>query len=142
MNKEEILAMEAGKELDHLVATKVMGWTEWRRHGLFGLFTRDFWVEPIAFQPPLWMLPQQVSTWHPSTDLPTAWQVVEEMSKLGYNMSLLHRSSKLYPDYWDCEFRPKGSRKPPAYEWVYHQETAPLAICKAALLTRLEGGTQ
>lgn len=134
MTKDEILAMEAGKELDSLVATKVMNWIEKHWESPFGLSKRDSWVDPATG-----VTLRRVSAWRPSTDLPTAWWVVEEMSELGYNMSLLHLSTELWPDYWYCDFRPKSKREPPKYEWVDHQETAQLAICKAALLTRLKG---
>jgi len=134
MTKNEILAMVAGKELDNMVASKVMSWTEKHWVSPLGLSKRVSWADPTTG-----VTLQQVSTWHPSTNLPTAWQIVEEMSKLGYNMSLLHLSTELYPDYWYCDFRPKSRREPPKYEWVDHQETAQLAICKAALLTRLKG---
>ena len=153
--KEEILAMEAGEELDELVATQIKGEPK-----------PDYVVEnaldlQLAGNPAKslggnWLFlceydKGDIPTWYSlpfSTDISVAWQVVDKMFELGYAMSLfeegyarslLYLSSKSHPKRWYCNFRPKDSNKPPENEWGDHQMTAPVAICKAALLTRLEG---
>ena len=146
MTKGEILAMEANEELDKLVAAEVMN------ELMSDLSIPEYALElqlagsPIKSGGGNWLCLCQyeegdIPRWHPlpfSTDILVAWQVVDKMFKLGYAMSLLHLSSEFFPEYWYCDFRPKDSNKPPKYEWVDHQMTAPVAISKAALLTRLE----
>jgi len=144
MTKEEILAMEAGEELDKLVA-EAMGepMPEYIPENALDLQLAG---SPIKSPKGNWLClcnydEGDIPTWRPlpySSDISAAWQVVNKMFELGYAMSLLHLSSEFYPEYWYCDFRPKDSNKPPEYEWVDHQMTAPGAICKAALLTRLD----
>lgn len=117
MNKEEVLKMAAGERLDAFVAEMVMGIQGWFK------YSDGFYPKASPY----------------STDPSAAWQVVGKMFEFGYGMSLLHLSSELYPEYWYCDFRLKGKATPPEYEWVDHQKTGPEAICKAALLARLEG---
>jgi len=128
MTKEEILAMEAGEKLDRLVA-ETLG--DSFQHEYLGTLYHHFKDEDVSYG---WSMPAPVST-----NISAAWQVVGRMFELGYAMSLLHLSSKVYPQYWYCDFRPKDSNKPPGYEWVDRQKTAPEVISKAALLTKLAG---
>ena len=126
MTKEEILAMNPSIQLGDLVAIEVM---EWRREG--NRREGNHWTTSEGF----WVKAEGLDGWYPWRDISAAWRVVDRMFELGYAMSLLHLSSEFYPEYWYCDFRPKDSNRPPEYEWVDHQPTAPVAISKAALLT-------
>ena len=113
--------LEAGRELDALVAEKVMGWRikgkDWvDEHGRYQGAVETYWV--IADGGPS-------KGWHPSTDIAAAWLVVE---KLGwqYVFRLGNRDDK-----WWCVL----SVEP---DWQLSDNcaeapTAPLAICRAAL---------
>ncbi len=143
MDKDTILAMEAGDELDKLVAVEVMGepMPEFTPENALDLQLAG---NPVKSPKGNWLClcrydEGDIATWRPvpfSTDISAAWPVVKKMFELEYAMSLLHLSSKFYPEYWYCDFRPKDSYKPPGYEWVDHQMTAPVAISKAALIAR------
>lgn len=147
MNKEEILAMEAGEDLDRLVAIEVMGepMPELTPENALNLQLAG---SPVKSPKGNWLClcryeEGDIPTWRPlpfSTDISAAFLVVEAMMSLrGYNMSLLLHSYEVYPEpYWYCDFRMRGSHAPPAYEWVDHQKAAPEAICKAALIARLD----
>jgi hypothetical protein len=123
MTKEEILAMEAGRELDEWVADKVMNYSvaydgsgicmvDWEEVG-YGKVLRQF---------------------NPSESIIVAWEVVE----------------KIKNDFPARNFQVKGGQQMGGYEATiighYSQEivavafcnTAPLAICKAALLAVMD----
>lgn len=91
-------AMEAGREMDALVARQVMGWPE-----------QDCHPGALAW-----------AGWSPSTDIDSAWDVVEKMiEKHRVDLHGLRGGKD-----WRC--------------WVAgfdHADapTAPLAICRAAL---------
>ena len=106
--------MPAGRELDALVAEKVMGQetTEWT-DGLGGTGVTFFApVEPY------------------STDIAAAWEVAEKLIQtLGIAVE-----QPFHDGIWRCTIFGLWPKK-----WVCHGETAPLAICRAALKA-VEGG--
>lgn len=143
MTREEIMAL-SGRELDAAVAEHVMGW-------------RPRWVE----EPPYWMawevelpngdmlygtivpkaVPQPV--WYDdrdgvrcprfSTDIAAAWEVAERLTEFEIDDLDLTVEVGNVMEGWAC--------------WVYsgceevaeaREETAPLAICRAALLAVAE----
>ena len=141
MTRDEILKMEAGEEMDRLVAEKVMGWK---------IFKHDY--IPIGTQDEIWGcdngvhfikgIPYKLDTttsegnlyshswknWEPSINILAAWEVVEKMNYL----QILHLSS----GEWQVVFSKTISD-------IFHlayAETAPLAICRAALLAVMYGG--
>ena len=132
MTKEEILAMDAGKELDAVVDKEIFGGD--------GCVHDLYWVDPEEYA--CTKCHKQFCDPEPysySTDISAAWLVTWKMSQLGHNMSLLLLCNELYPEpYWYCDFRVRGSNAPPRYEWVDHQKSAPEVICKAALLAKLK----
>lgn len=111
-NREEILAIPAGRELDHLVAMHVMGY-EWKYD--------DQWR--------LWGWQKGADNWanhfSPSTDIAAAWEVVEKQYfpevKKGY---------RGLDGIWMWCACFNG-------EWIMGK-SAPEAICKAALLSLLK----
>jgi hypothetical protein len=134
---EEVYAVKAGRELDALVAEKVMGWEPVNDPDT-GLWWRvpKGGYNPSGFQsedaPPAY-----------STDIAAAWQVVEKITRplanirngewcldrLGYRCCE-HDEDGVHGE-WRCSFRAyKGEDD----EWVHvTASTAPLAICLAAL---------
>lgn len=129
MDREEILAMGPGIELDVEIA-KLLGKPIYRNkqgRWLIRSMMRSLDKTPEPY----------------SRDISPAWQVVEKMWELGYSVSLLSREcldlKYLGAESWYCDFRPKLSTTlPPEYAWVDHQNAAPEAICKAGLLAKLE----
>ncbi len=135
MKRDEILAMEAGRELDALVAEKVMGWerrTYWvgsshpeyhqeERQGLFG---------PEGLK--------RVDRMHPySTDIADAWEVA---SAWEYNWTINRDVGKCGEEYetvGDRLFRVILSAPGMPMAGVT-AETGPLAISRAALLAVME----
>ena len=80
MTREEILKMEAGSELDAIIEKTVMGlelrlryYKQWTDEEAFELIERGIPVEPVYWDP------------HPySTDIATAWQVVDKIKELTF----------------------------------------------------------
>lgn len=108
--------MEAERELDALVAEKVMGlgsqWTVQQQPDGTFVPTGEVWYECPEF----------------STDIAAAWQVVEWMRKW-HDRGLIF---KVFPvgfqfDY-SAVFQSRDNE-----QWDAQAETAPLAICLAAL---------
>jgi hypothetical protein len=119
--RDEIMAMVPGRELDALVAKKVMGWT-------FSNLIKS-WYPPN-------LRPENNAYGHKlrnySTDIAAAWEVVEKMKD--YKIySDIHTASNCYMvDGYSEIFEDE----------IEHVEceTAPHAICKAALLAVMEVG--
>ncbi len=110
--------MKAGRELDALVAEKVMGW-------VFQKATRPF-------EYPGWSLPngdfKNIAELPPvSTNIAAAWQVVEKVRELTVSLN--------NADGWECCFSTtNGSFLVAGDEEFYGRaSTAPHAICLAAL---------
>lgn len=110
-------APKAGRELDALVAEKVMGW---RADGIGddGYFWKgagsDGWHS---------------DNWKPSTDIAAAWAVVEKMATAEDEFRL----AKFKDNPWGCTFRYfEGDRS--------SGDTAPEAICLAALAALKSAG--
>lgn len=118
----QVLSRDASRELDALIAEKVMDWT-WR----------TYWrpEEARALFPPPCEGSYAMGDAYPeySTDIAAAWLVVEKLESGGYCVHVEN-------------FPPST---PAAYRWRAHVETAelsigygdadsaPLAICRAAL---------
>ncbi len=117
MNIEDL---QPGRELDALVAEKVMGWH----------------VEIVQYPHATADFPNYVgrdgigrclpSQWNPSTEIASAWLVVEKLSESSIMLSV-----SWHAGHWWCVIYPEQE---PLTEGPY-SETAPLAICRAALLS-------
>ena len=116
MTKEEILAMKAGKELNIKVTEKVMG----RR------FTQDETFGDMEISEG--MVYGYLQTY--SEDISAAWQVMERMK--GYNPRIEFDS---YSQKWEATFSVREANFTCP---VILANTAPEAICKAALLALAE----
>jgi hypothetical protein len=117
MTAEQIDAMPAGREMDALVAERVMGWVRhpdsmyrhWCERQPDGTLRFLDQCEPL----------HTVRPWHPSTDIAAAWEVVEKLvSEQGLHL--------WWHNVWLVDFALSGAQR---------AETAPLAICRAALKT-------
>jgi len=143
MTREEILRMEPGPELARLVAERVMGWhlsdpvpltevREWLTED--GRITGYDWCPPDS--------PHYLDNpFEPSTDIAAAWEVVQHlMPEFNFELFSTVDLEDLGKLLWAAEFR---GRKHGAIPHTAKAETAPLAICRAALLavTQENGGT-
>lgn len=136
MKKEEIENMKAGKELDDLVAEKVMGWhvvfdTNGWKHwdDSDGRFMCGYWngddSTDLCDSETLHLL-----HWHPSQSILWAWEVVEKLVET-------------IPVYMDVGHEGNGYKSncvhlnhhyPPFLKIEVSSDTMPLSICRAALL--------
>ena len=115
MNYDE---MPAGREMDALVAEKVMGW---RLDASCGYST---WMGGKADSRGMrWT----IDGWKPSADIAAAWGVVEKVREEFRYVSVT-AGNGWSCSAWDVE-KAKRLREVHAFA-----DTAPLAICRAALL--------
>jgi hypothetical protein len=103
MTKEEILAMEAGRELNYLVAKHI-----------FNMDNTDY----IPY----------------SENISAAWEVVEKIGQNKFKVEILRSSDGKY--FATC--KKVGSVSDKLFEVYAKADTAPEAICKAALLAVME----
>ncbi len=116
--------MDAGQELDALVATEVMGW----RRTITGTLC-DSWVDARGW-PTGWGDYDGERVFEPSTDIAAAWQVVERLNTLGYDVQV---DSYEHGTMWSAILY-KGLRgEGEQIEGPTTFTTAPHAICLAAL---------
>jgi hypothetical protein len=137
MTEAEIREMPAGPEMDALVAELVMGWRPYENGRQYcdlscGL-PADRDVDDFIHYSCSYEIPDD---WSPSTDIAAAWLVVE---KITARNPPFHESPE-----WGLELRQIGDgwgvrlygSHVPMLE--AEADTAPLAICRAALLTTVE----
>jgi hypothetical protein len=134
MTRDEILNMPAGREMDALIAEKVMGWF-WKTEG----YTRLGFMEGDRFRYGVVRgggTADEYTSNLPnySNDISAAWVVVR---KHPHYFSLVRsnetgwRPAPWGAMLWLCRFYAPGKFEAKA-------ETAPLAICRAALLAIME----
>jgi hypothetical protein len=126
MNKDDILNMPAGREMDALVAEKVMG----------------FGVAWSSYPPPIVTggTAETIKTWltlpNYSTNITAAWVVIERMRAIDEHWCpnvCWDDNDGLRPGEWSCGmcyFGEVGEFR----EEVANASTPMLAICRAALL--------
>ena len=158
MNREEILNMPAGREMDVLVATEVMGWKAWLEKR--GEYTYIIYQKPNEREP--WFRSRDwqslkekyepftgeydphkhidtLDYFKPSTDISAAWGVVEKFRRGDINNGMvaccmeLVLSDGFEPNDWSCAFFSPLLKFTDAVA-----NSAPLAICRAALLAVME----
>lgn len=124
MTPQEIDAMEAGRELDRLVAEKVMGWSSmfWREAGTDGTYT---WPGGWYGAGPNHEAYLSKSY---STDIEAAWEVFMHFPDTHKGIYHTQRKSLGWtlgqPMIWKCTIGATNT---------VEADTAPLAICRAAL---------
>ena len=139
MDAKTIREMEAGRELDALVAKRVMRshyWAETPRD-FDGQYGGDVVLVPlgITWQLAEPFLPRRGKIGHInvplfSTDIEAAWRVVDKLIEDGWQVCIAHPSAG--PGPWGVD----------VYKWLESIEvlatadaaTVPLDICRAALL--------
>jgi hypothetical protein len=122
----DVDSMEAGRELDTLVAERVMGWTRWDITGgedcpcESGVTYFADWGDMggVAVYTPPHLTGDVEFYFEPSRDIKDAWRVVETMK----GVSVAKRAD----GRWMCWHWNRVHRSGAG-------ETAPLAICRAAL---------
>ena len=126
MNTDDL---PAGRELDALVAEKVMGWQDAR--AFFPWPESGVMLDNYAMMPPHGGAIRDIA--HVpcySTDIAAAWEVVEKLWDEDFHVQfqLVHQVTA---GKWRVEF---PTRKVPHHNYVFaHADTASLAICRAAL---------
>ena len=135
MTRDEILAMPAGIEMDVLIATKVMGWKRYVNTAWSSFAQQRDGAEQVTWVEGDLNTFRASDDWSPSTDISAAWEVVYK----------LHPDHSIQIDFddpetveeikWYCGLYTKGE---PFRDYEARADTAPLAICRAALLTVIE----
>lgn len=127
--------MNAGRELDTLVAEKVMGWTakDGRWHDADG---KDLGSDHADNDLGLGDYYYPDEHWSPSTDISSAWEVVEKLQADGWGLSL--DSPGFRPGQWRCLLQrcdspDDGRVRVSSLIEVEESTTGPHAICLAAL---------
>lgn len=116
----DIDALTAGPELDRLIGEKVMGWACKDAYGCDGLVWFDAsGSELIDYGPTAY-------GWSPSTNIAHAWEVVERVRLQDYGSLELWWDAGA--EWWCALFRFKSETPE-----MLTADTAPLAICRAAL---------
>jgi hypothetical protein len=120
--------LEAGGQLNALVAEKVMGWTGINHDAL----NRGGWPPP--YRPPSMVGWQLVPEY--STDISAAWEVVEKVSSRNQDTIVVITRNSLDgkrmggEDAYFCTIEDVSDG---IEEWETSADSAPLAICRAAL---------
>ena len=130
MTRDEVLAMKPGRELDALVAEKVMGWRKKTLPGGGGGFTA--WVDEnekvmkLISNSTMSETCYRCDYFRPSTDIAAVWEVEEEIDKRNLRVAycqalqIVIRSQKDYVTTFD------------------YVHASPADRCKAALLAVME----
>ena len=128
MTYEEIMQLEAGEEMYTLIAREVMGF--------------EFIDAPRGYRP-YWkgihngiLVELEVDAYFPSHEIFDAWHVIEKMRSDGHEVYI----STTYGG-WDCTIAHDNGEPEENHRVTMlgtaHEDTVPLAICRAALLAVL-----
>lgn len=109
------MIMKAGRELDALIAEKVMGW----KKGELNWTIDESWIDSKGSY-------KWVGKFSPSTNISDAYQVVEKLLK----------DKLVFIDLLICSYSCKATISTPDGNYEAEAETAPLAICIASLRTK------
>lgn len=117
--------MEAGRELDVLIAEKVMQWT----HRTVRNPVENYWQWSNAEGKDTALLP------HFSTDMAAAWQVLEELRKKKWSIEISDNGAEAG---WNCSIfsdRDSDGKIMETWQVIADEDaaTVSLAICLAAL---------
>jgi hypothetical protein len=132
MKREEILNMSAGEELDTLIAEKVMELDLSKRcDGNPDYFDTDRWAcGKCGAVGRVWDdMEHTIEPKEYSDGIAAAWEVIDKMRKSFWIASLVADTN-----LWRVTFYTHTHRK--THEAI--DESAPLAICRAALLTVMD----
>jgi len=122
LNRESILAMQPERELDSLIAEKVMGWRYKETVYSWGeVLSPAQWIKPNGW--PVDRVPNY------STDISAAWGVVEELEQKKWFVTIRNRSAS---------FHLINNGKILDGTGIVTANSTPESICKAALLAVLD----
>lgn len=109
LTREQIFAMTAGREMDKLVAERVMGTS-----GIFNVSEHWFFAESVKRSLPSY-----------SANISHAWEVVEKIQSDGWSwdMVMINVAHEVDVRFGKCRAASKN---------------VPEAVCKAALLTTIQ----
>jgi ABA sandwich protein len=134
LTREQVLGMPAGRELDALVAERVMGWRYCKAIGTPEYDSILYEPKEVAGHLESAVLPGpsakplfRYTMSYYSTKLAAAWEVVNAAAYV-----TLTKSSDNDPPDWFCSVQWKNG--PDAFAAA---DAAPLAVCRAALLAVL-----
>lgn len=118
MTREEVLAMVPGSEMDAIVAEKVMGWRiingPWSGH--------EYWEDENLH------IPCEVAKFKPSTEISAAWQIFDKFDDI-----VVRKYETITGEFrYVCSIVNENIYSADA------EDTAELAICRAALLYTLK----
>jgi hypothetical protein len=132
MTRDEILNMPAGREMDRIIADKVIKChviLEWQ--SLADKYLPTCGCEPYN--------PKHINLYgllaNYSTDISAAWEVVEKMDEKFSFILECNNPPSTNGYKWFCELYAKYE---PFIDYEVYSSTASLAICRVALLTTLE----
>jgi hypothetical protein len=118
----DIINMEPGRELDELVAEKVMGWKVDKRPGLHDFCCSVFKPNDLT---EMWIM--NAVYFSPSSNITDAWEVIEKLKHKLEIFSYFHNEDG-FDDGWLVKINGRH---------VGGMKSAQEAICKAALLAAL-----
>lgn len=134
MTRDEVEQISAGREMDALVAEKVMGWKLVPYTAYCGGTPEQATATAIAHGWYIWEngsgdeIPGQMEDNQFSTDIAAAWQVVDKIREQQGNVFTLWSGARTGPFSWRCQVLVDVCL------YDASGETAPMAICRAALL--------
>lgn len=117
MDRNEILNMPAGAEMDMLIAEKIFGWERRRMSGPLG----HWW----AYMDDKNHEGRSADVWRPSEDIAAAWEVVTHFINTTRERPKIDRMAE---NEWRVQLNDFDESA------VAYSSSAPLAICRAALL--------
>jgi hypothetical protein len=130
LTRNKILKMEAGREMDALVAEKVFGGPEAHKDWYWWDGANMVWSNDTAYGAKPILIPALFAGPHFSTDISAAWEAVEKMKQGGHIFTFEMVTDD--EDQYSAGFERKMEDYKPI--WSGFGDTAPLAICRAALL--------
>lgn len=137
---EQIESMEAGEQLDRLIAEHIMGWAWVERTYNRAVFgdpppTYHIWWDKSVGMPPELCLTEKTNYMEEytppfSTDIETAWYVIESLQKRGLYIGFLtlEKEGWYFADVSDVQTDTHAEQR---------ADSAPLVICKVALEARI-----
>jgi len=111
------------QKIDSLVAEKVMGWKLNKMGGFY------YWVDEKGNDK------ARASTWQPTLCMSDAWQVVEKLEVISNSFYIGYKVDKNGKKIYRAFFQKEHPITTIIHTYEADAETAPLAICLAALKT-------
>lgn len=117
--------LKAGGLIDSIVADKVMGWKT------YNLFADEPELNLVSLH--YKDTPYSATDWNPSVSMDHAWQVVEAMRGLNYQLVMNHGVVRCRVGFVSMDMDWTDCLKDPGLHWCFPY-AIPLAICHASLL--------